>query len=121
MSILELFCSVDDFWQQFAPTWHTSLLEVGQRQRERPTQMYQSRDDDHCDPVPPVALSDVQGLLYAVCAASLAQRVSHAGSLSALRRIDAHAAGSSGRLFAHPIGPLHRHQLYRLHSPGCLP
>jgi hypothetical protein len=42
MSILELFCSVDDFWQQFAPTWHNSLLKLGQRQRLRPTQMYPS-------------------------------------------------------------------------------
>src|SRR6516164_7674430 len=33
MSILELFCSVDDFWQQFAPNWHTSQLSAGQRQR----------------------------------------------------------------------------------------
>ncbi len=32
MSILELFCSVDDFWQQFAQHWHNSLLAAGQRQ-----------------------------------------------------------------------------------------
>ncbi len=32
MSILELFCSVDDFWQQFAPSWHQDLLTSGQRQ-----------------------------------------------------------------------------------------
>ncbi len=25
MSILELFCSVDDFWQQFAPQWQRKL------------------------------------------------------------------------------------------------
>jgi hypothetical protein len=42
MSILELFCSVDDFWQQFAPNWHHDLLTSGQRQRLRPTQMYPS-------------------------------------------------------------------------------
>ncbi len=42
MSILELFCSVDDFWQQFAPNWHHDLLTSGQRQRLRPTQMYAS-------------------------------------------------------------------------------
>jgi len=42
MSILELFCSVDDFWQQFAPNWHHDLLTRGQRQRLRPTQMYPS-------------------------------------------------------------------------------
>jgi transposase len=42
MSILELFCSVDDFWQQFAPHWHQELLTSEQRQRLRPGQMYPS-------------------------------------------------------------------------------
>ena len=42
MSILELFCSVDDFWLQFAPQWQVTLLKAGQRQRLRATQMYPS-------------------------------------------------------------------------------
>lgn len=42
MSILELFCSVDDFWQQFAPQWQQSLLAAGQRKRLRATRMYPS-------------------------------------------------------------------------------
>ena len=42
MSILELFCSVDDFWQQFAPQWQQELLTSGQRQRIRLTQMHPS-------------------------------------------------------------------------------
>jgi cytochrome c1 len=42
MSILELFCSVDDFWQQFASQWQQSLLVAGQRKRLRATQMYPS-------------------------------------------------------------------------------
>jgi len=43
MSILELFCSVDDFWLQFAPKWHRELLAAGQGQRVRATQMYPSQ------------------------------------------------------------------------------
>ena len=35
MSILELFCSVDDFWQQFAPTYQAHLLSDGKRHRQR--------------------------------------------------------------------------------------
>jgi hypothetical protein len=35
MSILEVYCSVDDFWQQFAPQWHTQLVASGRRQRDR--------------------------------------------------------------------------------------
>ncbi|HEY6406902.1 MAG TPA: IS982 family transposase, partial [Ktedonobacteraceae bacterium] len=42
MSILELFCSVDDFWLPFAPNWHNSLLAAGQRHRLRATQMHPS-------------------------------------------------------------------------------
>ena len=42
MSILELFCSVDDFWQQFAPHWQQDLLTSGQRQRMRLTQLHPS-------------------------------------------------------------------------------
>jgi hypothetical protein len=33
MSLLELYCSVDDFWQCFAPQWEAELLASGQRQR----------------------------------------------------------------------------------------
>ena len=42
MSLLDLFCSVDDFWQQVAPNWHQTLMTSGQRQRLRPTQMHPS-------------------------------------------------------------------------------
>jgi hypothetical protein len=35
MSILDLFCSIDDFWQWFAPKWEPALLAAGQRQRRR--------------------------------------------------------------------------------------
>ena len=29
MGLLELFCSVDDFWQVFAPHWHKQMLVGG--------------------------------------------------------------------------------------------
>lgn len=38
MSLLELFCAVDDFWQEFAPHWKASQLATG-RQRLRPGQL----------------------------------------------------------------------------------
>jgi len=31
MSILELYCSVDEFWQHFAPAWERELLATGVR------------------------------------------------------------------------------------------
>ena len=41
MSLLELFCEIDDFWQQFAPIWRQELLTSGQ-QRQRTCQMCMS-------------------------------------------------------------------------------
>jgi hypothetical protein len=42
MSILDLFCSVDDFWQAFAPHWQQDLLTAGQRRRRRESALYPS-------------------------------------------------------------------------------
>ena len=34
-SLLELFCDVDDFCQEFLPFWNQQLLASGQKQRQR--------------------------------------------------------------------------------------
>lgn len=39
MSILDLYCSVDTFWQHFAPWWEREQLASGQRQRRRATRL----------------------------------------------------------------------------------
>jgi len=39
MSILELFCDVDDFWQDFGEEWERSLLTSGAKQRQRDREM----------------------------------------------------------------------------------
>ena len=39
MSLLELFCHVDDFWLQFVPHWEQLLLQTGLRQRRRDGQL----------------------------------------------------------------------------------
>ena len=41
MSLLELFCDVDDFWLDFEPQWKASRLAAG-KQRERAGQLYPS-------------------------------------------------------------------------------
>src|SRR5215468_3038357 len=40
MSILDLFCSVDAFWQRFEPLWERELLRSGARQRRRATRLH---------------------------------------------------------------------------------
>lgn len=42
MSLLELFCDVDDFYQEFCVHWEKQLLTNGNRQRQRKTQMTMS-------------------------------------------------------------------------------
>ncbi len=42
MSILDLYCSVDEFWQQFAPWWQQQLLASGARKRRRATRLHPS-------------------------------------------------------------------------------
>ncbi len=42
MSLLELFCAVDDFWQAFAPHWHQSQLHSGAITRRRAGQLSES-------------------------------------------------------------------------------
>lgn len=42
MSLVELFCHVDDFWQVFRPIWYEHLLAAGERQRLRATQLSES-------------------------------------------------------------------------------
>lgn len=42
LSVLELFCAVDDFCQAFEPFWHQSLVQQGTRQRNRPTRLVTS-------------------------------------------------------------------------------
>jgi hypothetical protein len=39
MSLLELFCHVDDFWMGFAPEWERDLLDTGVKQRRRASQL----------------------------------------------------------------------------------
>ncbi|WIG57570.1 MAG: hypothetical protein OJF49_000315 [Ktedonobacterales bacterium] len=39
MSILDLYCSVDTFWQQFAPLWERELVAAGKRRRKRVTRL----------------------------------------------------------------------------------
>ena len=39
MSLLELYCCVDDFWQAFEPEWQREQLASGSRQRQRDGQL----------------------------------------------------------------------------------
>jgi hypothetical protein len=40
VSILDLYCSVDAFWQHFEPLWEGELLRSGRRRRRRATRLH---------------------------------------------------------------------------------
>src|SRR5262245_48360258 len=40
MSILDLYCSVDAFWQRFESWWERELLASGRRRRRRATRLH---------------------------------------------------------------------------------
>ena len=40
MSVLDVYCSVDAFWQRFEPLWDRELLASGQRRRRRATRLH---------------------------------------------------------------------------------
>jgi hypothetical protein len=42
MSLLELYCHVDDFWQAFEPEWKAQRLSNGQQRRQRRGQLHES-------------------------------------------------------------------------------
>lgn len=42
MSILDLFCSVDDLWQECGPQWAQSVLASGAKQRHHDSYMHPS-------------------------------------------------------------------------------
>ncbi len=42
MSILGVFCDVDDFWQAYGAEWERTLIESGVKQRHREHEMYPS-------------------------------------------------------------------------------
>jgi hypothetical protein len=42
MSLLEMFCEIDDFWKKCRPAWQQKLLMSGEQQRERATHLTMS-------------------------------------------------------------------------------
>ena len=56
MSLLELFCHVDDFWQAFALTFHTRLIETGTAPATACQRVEHERGDDAVDSFSSIAL-----------------------------------------------------------------
>ena len=72
MSILELFCHVDDFCQWMA-TWENAKLLGVARKRGPAPRLSLSEVDDDSDPLSSVALSRFQSVLHAAGMQAYAQ------------------------------------------------
>ena len=119
MSLLELFCDVDDFMLSFAPQWKDSQLAVG-KQRERAGQLWASE-------VMTILIHFHQSQ-YRTFKAYYTQHVQvylkqdfpHAGELCSLCRSHSRDAHSIAGLLAEPIWTLHPDQFSRFHLPTSL-
>ena len=119
MSILELFCSVDDFWQQFAPNWHQDLLTSGQRERLRPTQLHPSEimtivilfQQSHYRTFKASYTEYVQRHLRS----EFPTLVSYSRFVELMPTVLVPLVA-----YVHPHGSVYRHQLHRLHLACCL-
>ena len=94
MSLLELFCHVDDFWLQFGPHWERERLARGATPTASRTVVCQ-RDHDHHDLFSSDALPGFQDLLHAVRAGLFAGGVSAPGELPAVRGIHTLGTGAA--------------------------
>ena len=121
MSLVELFCHVDDFCQSFRPTWDHQLLSSGGKD-PAPGQAAQSeRNDDNRDPFSSVELSHLQSLLPGACSGTPAQRVPTTGQLWAFCGAHAPHHRAAERLSAQPVWQLQRDLLRRLDAAGRVP
>lgn len=121
MSLLELFCHVDAFYQTFLPHWDQELRTYGQRVRRRSGPTGDERSHDDPDLLPPDAVSRLQNVLPGLCAWSSAPRVSARGQLSALRRDHAQHHWSALRLLTNVLWPLYRPVVRGLDAAGGVP
>ena len=64
MSLLKLFCNVDDFWQAFQPHWRRVTLAGGRGTESSSDTVVPQRNHDDSDSLSPVPLPHLQSLLY---------------------------------------------------------
>ena len=107
MSLVELFCHVDDFCQAFEPFVDTRSIH----DRAAAAAAYRStvfeRDHDLVDLVSHVSVPHVQGLLPAACVSASPRCVSGVSQLWAFCRVNAFGTYSVEHLSASMPRPLH--------------
>ncbi len=81
MSLLALFCSVDDFWLVFAPRWKQTLPHSEQIKRQRSGQLVESEIMTILIHFPQSPLSRFQGVLHRPYLGPLALGLSWIGQL----------------------------------------
>ncbi len=119
MSLLEVFCAVDDFWLDFEPQWKASCLAAG-KQRERAGQLCPSEvmtilihfHQSHYRTFKAYYTHHVQ--------VHLSKEFPAPGELSTLCSAHTDDDASAACLFADLLRGLHRHQLHRLNVVGSL-
>ena len=119
MSLLELFCDVDDFMLRFVPQWKASHLAAG-KQRERAGQLCPSEVMTLLIHFHQSHYRTWKRVLHGTCPGVSDQGISALGELSALCGTHPADDASVACLFADPLWCLHGHQLHRLNFAFCL-
>jgi hypothetical protein len=111
MSLLELFCDVDDFMLSFAAQWRASQWAAG-KQRERASQLCPSEAMTILIHFHQSHYRTWKRVLHRTCSGASKPRISSSSQLCSLCRSHSRHAGSAPGLLADPIWTLHRHQFY---------
>ena len=87
-SLEELFCSVDDFWQNFEPQWHAQQLSHGGTVRRRARSLSMSEIITILIAFHQSAYRELQAILLEARLRLLAQSLPPSSELPAIYRMD---------------------------------
>lgn len=121
MTILELFCSVDAFWQWFEPQWERELLASGTRRRRRATRLHPSEILTILILFQQSGYRTFKGLYTQQVQVHLRQEFPHSPKLSTLCGPHAALPRAAGHLSAYATGRVFGDQFYRLDVAQRLP
>jgi hypothetical protein len=112
MSLLELFCHVDDFCQAYVPNWQRQQLQSGQRRRQRDGQLGLSEIMTIVIYFHQVRFRDFKTYYLGYVRRYLSGEFPQPGQLQPLCRTDGSGAGALKCLPAKLLWRLHGHRLH---------
>jgi hypothetical protein len=120
VSILDLYCSVDAFWQWFEPLWERDLLASRQRRRLRTTRLHPAEILTILILFQQSGYRTFKGFCTQHVQLALREEFPHLVSYSRFVELMPRFLVPLAIYLHTQLGPC-RHQLHRLHLARCLP